>query len=218
MKLKIILLLFSLFFSACGKSDEEKKQESDILRQNMTTKKQIDSLNIDNVLVTVQSGIKEMDSFLKANAAETQGHTIDPLKSSELRLSSAKENFDSWFSGLPKYDVEADHEESMLFLNSVSGQVNQHKAEFEMAIDEANINIKNEKTYKKEMIKDIEQKKAAALKAKKKKNTKKAAVKKSTAKKSTAKKVPVKKSTKKASTKKKVQAKKTTKKAVPKKN
>ena len=44
MKLKIILLSLSLLLFACGKSDEEKKQETDILKQNMTTKKQIDLL------------------------------------------------------------------------------------------------------------------------------------------------------------------------------
>ncbi|MGA9119705.1 MAG: hypothetical protein WB699_10100 [Bacteroidota bacterium] len=133
------LTVGTILFSGCGKSEADKKMESELNERIMQAHEgqMAMATQIDELLTKVDAAVAQHDSLAKAFPKVMAEKSDANLLSAKDKLSAAKDAMDSWMSSHEPYNESVKHTIAMEQLNKDMDLVTQVGTQMSSAIAEA---------------------------------------------------------------------------------
>jgi len=149
----VVLALVALAIAGCGKSEEFKKMESDLLASVSTLHEDgMTLMNKGNDLsAKVDDAIATYDSMAAKYPKQFAGQSSDDLKAAKEKLSAAAASMKEWMSTMKPYDPTMDHTEVMNQLTAAKDGIVKVKAQFQEAFTAATTALENHKAFAEQM-------------------------------------------------------------------
>lgn len=137
--LSAILSLSLILVTGCGKSDEQKKMESDLNEE--VQKLHDEGMELSTELSGLQTDLTDKlakkDSLANAVAKELAGTSTDAVNASIAKIKSSTEAMNNWMMNHKGYDEKAKHEEVIATLTTEKEAVSKVKTDLEAALADA---------------------------------------------------------------------------------
>lgn len=157
MKYTIIatLVAVALLLVGCGKSDVQKKLETELNDQiaklhdaGMSTYNQAKELTGQ-----IEAAIAMHDSLGKKHAKQFEAHSSADLVAAKDKIVAAVASMDTWMKEFKPYDPEQPHEQVLLSLNKAKDDAMTMKTALENAVNEASSSLAAHKAFAEEALK-----------------------------------------------------------------
>jgi len=138
-KLTALFSVVALLMFGCGKTDEQKKMESDL--NDEIQKLHDDGMELSTELSSIQADLSaklaKKDSLANAVAKELAGTSTEAVNASIAKIKSSTEAMNNWMMNHKGYDEKAKHEEVIATLTTEKEAVSKVKTELEAALTDA---------------------------------------------------------------------------------
>jgi len=157
MLLSFILVAAILAIAGCGKSEEFKKLESDLVASVASLHEDGMSLmNKGNDLTAkVDDAIAMYDSMAAKYPKQFAGQSSDDLKAAKEKLSAAAASMKEWMSTMKPYDPTMDHTQVMNQLTAEKDGIVKVKTQFQEAFTAATTALDNHKAFAEQMAANL---------------------------------------------------------------
>jgi hypothetical protein len=143
--LMTVALLVAFVLAGCGKSEVEKKLESDLNNEvmkmhdvAMASLAKAKDLDLDGVMAT-------QDSLAKLFPKVFEGKNTDDLKAAKEKLAGVKAEMEKWMQGHKKYDPAMNHTEVLAQLKKDKDAVTKINDEVQSAVTAATAAVESHK-------------------------------------------------------------------------
>ena len=155
--LPVILAAAAFVIAGCGKSEEFKKMETDLLASVKTMHE--DGMTLMNkgseLSAKVDDAIAMYDSMAQKYPKQFAGQSSDDLKAAKEKLSAATASMKEWMSSMKPYDPTMDHTEVMNQLTAAKDGIVKVKEQFQEAFTAANTALDNHKAFAEQMAANL---------------------------------------------------------------
>ena len=153
MILPAILVTTLLVIAGCGKSEEFKKMEQDLLGSVTTMHDEGMSLMSkgNDLSAKLDGAIAMYDSMAAKYPKQFAGQSSDDLKAAKEKLSAAATSMKDWMASMKPYDATMDHTEVMNQLTAAKDGIVKVKAQFQEAFTAATTALENHKAFAEQM-------------------------------------------------------------------
>lgn len=138
-KLTALFSVVALLMFGCGKTDEQKKMESDLNDevQKLHDEGMALSTELSGLQADLSAKLAKKDSLANAVAKELAGTSTEAVNASIAKIKSSTEAMNNWMMNHKGYDEKAKHEEVIATLTTEKEAVSKVKTELEAALTDA---------------------------------------------------------------------------------
>jgi len=155
--LPFLLVAALLAIAGCGKSEEFKKMESDLVASVSTLHE--DGMSLMNkgtdLSAKLDQAIAAYDSLAAKYPKQFAGQSSDDLKAAKEKLSAAAASMKEWMSTMKPYDPTMDHTEVMNQLTAAKDGIVKVKAQFQDAFTAATTALDNHKAFAEQVASNL---------------------------------------------------------------
>ena len=148
------VLIAAILFVGCGKSDLQKKMETELNAAIMKLHDgQMASMKTMDDLTKQLDEVASMDdSLTRKNPKAAEGHSMDDLKAAKEKLAAVKADMTTWMSGHKPYDENMKHEEVMAQLTKDKDALTKIAADGQAAMSAATAAIESHKAFVQDLM------------------------------------------------------------------
>ena len=138
-----VFLSVGLIVVGCGKSDEQKKMETDLNEQiSKGHHAQMAKLaDVDEMIDSVEASLARYDSLAAAHQKEVAQQPKSDLISARDRLTSSREAMESWMAAYRPYNEGIKHDQAMAEMKTEFDALQQVAVETDSALADASRSV-----------------------------------------------------------------------------